>query len=145
MKSKLLFLCIEHCITCFKNHWSLLHLWINELLHVHECFIILSSKFVIKIFTSQDVNWWIGVVLWCFFLSAVWTLILTAPIHCRWSIGEQVMQCYISPNLFRWKTNSSTSWMAWVYVYFGVNCPFNEILIGDYFDIYLLAIWNSSS
>ncbi len=31
------------------------------------------------------------------FLSAVWTLILTAPIHCR---GEQVMQCYISQNLF---------------------------------------------
>ncbi len=24
-------------------------------------------------------------------LSAVWTLILTAPIHCRGSIGEQVM------------------------------------------------------
>ncbi len=25
------------------------------------------------------------------FLSAVWTLILTAPIHCRGSIGELVM------------------------------------------------------
>ncbi len=25
------------------------------------------------------------------FLSAVWTLILTAPIHCRASIGETVM------------------------------------------------------
>ncbi len=24
------------------------------------------------------------------FLSAVWTLILTAPIHCRWSFGDQV-------------------------------------------------------
>ncbi len=35
------------------------------------------------------------------FLSVVWTLILTAPIHCRWSIGEQVMECYISPNLMR--------------------------------------------
>ncbi len=33
------------------------------------------------------------------FLSAVWTLILTAPIHCRASISEQVMQCYISANL----------------------------------------------
>ncbi len=30
------------------------------------------------------------------FLSAVWTLILTAPIHRRGSSGEQVMQCYIS-------------------------------------------------
>ncbi len=27
------------------------------------------------------------------FLSAVWTLILMAPIHCRRSVGEQVMQC----------------------------------------------------
>ncbi len=41
------------------------------------------------------------------FLSAVWTLILTAPIHCRASIGEQVMQ-YISPNLMK----KQTSWMT---------------------------------
>ncbi len=47
------------------------------------------------------------------FLSAVWTLILTAPIHCRASIGEQVMLCYISPNLFWWRINSFTSRMAW--------------------------------
>uniref|UniRef100_A0A673JW67 Uncharacterized protein n=1 Tax=Sinocyclocheilus rhinocerous TaxID=307959 RepID=A0A673JW67_9TELE len=32
---------------------------------------------------------WITVM----FLSAVWTLILTAPIHCRGSIGEEVMEC----------------------------------------------------
>ncbi len=38
-----------------------------------------------------------------FFFSAVWTLILTAPIHCRGSIGEQMMWCYISPNLFWWR------------------------------------------
>ncbi len=31
---------------------------------------------------------WIIVI----FLSAVWTLILTAPIHCRGSIGEQVLR-----------------------------------------------------
>ncbi len=31
-------------------------------------------------------------VVWIImFLSAVWTLILMAPIHCRGSIGEQVM------------------------------------------------------
>ncbi len=49
---------------------------------------------------------WSGVdYLWMIvmFLSAVWTLILTAPIHCRGSTGEQVMECYISPNLFWWK------------------------------------------
>ncbi len=41
-----------------------------------------------QLFPSQDVNWWTGVV-WIIrdVLSAVWTLILTAPIH---SIDEQV-------------------------------------------------------
>ncbi len=39
--------------------------------------------------------------LWIIVISAVWTLILTAPIHCRGSIGEQVIQCYISPNLIK--------------------------------------------
>ncbi len=44
-----------------------------------------NVKFVsYKLFTSQDVNWWTGVVwIIVMFLSAVWTLILTAPIHCR--------------------------------------------------------------
>ncbi len=43
-------------------------------------------------FTSLDVNWWTGVVwIIVMFLSAVWTLILTAPIHCRRSTGEQVI------------------------------------------------------
>ncbi len=42
--------------------------------------------------SSQDINWWTGVVwIIVMFLSAVWTLILTAPIHCRASIAEQVM------------------------------------------------------
>ncbi len=49
-----------------------------------------------QFFTSQDVNWWTGVVwIIVMFLSAVWTLILTAPIHCRGSIAEQVMEWYI--------------------------------------------------
>ncbi len=35
------------------------------------------------------------------FLSAVWTLILTAPIHCRETIDTtEVTICYISPNLY---------------------------------------------
>ncbi len=51
-----------------------------------------------KLLTSQNVNRLLpsGVdYLWIIvmFLSAVWTLILTAPIHCRGSIGEQVMEC----------------------------------------------------
>ncbi len=48
-----------------------------------------------QLFTSHDVNWWTGVVWIIVFLSAVWTLILTAPIHCIGSIAEQVMSCYI--------------------------------------------------
>ncbi len=59
-----------------------------------------------QLFTSQDVNWWTRVVwIIVMFLSAVWTLNLTAPIHCRESIGEKVMQCYISPNLMKKQTH----------------------------------------
>ncbi len=68
-----------------------------------------------QLFTSQDINWWTGVVwiscglLW-FFLSAVWTLILTAPIHCRGSTGEQILQiCY---------NKEINPWMAWRWVHF---------------------------
>ncbi len=42
---------------------------------------------------------YLWIIVMC--LSAVWTLILTAPIHCRASIGEQVMEYYISPNLMK--------------------------------------------
>ncbi len=44
------------------------------------------------------------------FLSAVWTLILTAPIHCRASIGKKVMKCYISPNLMKKQTHLHLGW-----------------------------------
>ncbi len=47
---------------------------------------------------------------YCDVLSAVWTLILTAPSHCRASIGEQVMQCYISPNLMKKQTHLHLEW-----------------------------------
>ncbi len=53
-----------------------------------------DDEFIIntQLFTSQDVNWWTGAVwIIVMFLSAVWTLILTAPIHYRGSIAEQVM------------------------------------------------------
>ncbi len=51
------------------------------------------------------------------FLSAVWTLILTAPIHYRGTIGEKndgMLHFYKSDE----ETNSSTSWMAWGWVDF---------------------------
>ncbi len=53
---------------------------------------------------SQDDNWWTGPEwcgLWCVY--QLFGLILTAPIHCRGSSGEQVMKCLISPNLFWWR------------------------------------------
>ncbi len=49
-----------------------------------------NNKFKIIIMMELFINkkvMWIIVM----FLSAVWTLIVTAPIHCRGSIGEQVM------------------------------------------------------
>ncbi len=82
--------------------------------------------------SSQDVNWWTGLVwitcglLWCFYqlfgLSFWW--------HPFTSIGEKVMECYISPNLMK-KTNSSISWMVrgWAHFQqmfiFGWTIPLN--------------------
>ncbi len=67
---------------------------------------ILMDLFLTKrSFSSQDVNWWTGEVwIIVMFLSAVWTLTLTAPIHCRGAIGEQVMECYIYPVLMTKQT-----------------------------------------
>ncbi len=47
-----------------------------------------------KLVSSQEINWSGVDYLWIIvmFLSAVWTLILTAPIHCRASIVETLMQ-----------------------------------------------------
>ncbi len=70
-------------------------------------------------FTRCELMDWSGVdYLWIIvmFLSAVWTLILTAPIHCRGSTGEKVMQCYISPNLMKKQTH--LSWMSWGWAHF---------------------------
>ncbi len=52
--------------------------------------------------------YWSGVdYLWIIvmFLSAVCTFIHSAPIHCRESIDEQVILCYISPNLMKKHTD----------------------------------------
>ncbi len=67
-----------------------------------------------QLLVSQDVSYlWIIVM----FLSAVWTLILTAPIHCRGSIGEQMMQCYISPNLMKKQTHLHLGWAECEYIF----------------------------
>ncbi len=64
-----------------------------------------------QLLSSQDVNWWTGVVwIIVMFLSAVWTLILTAPIHCRASIAETLMQRHISTNLMKKQTHLHPGW-----------------------------------
>ncbi len=67
---------------------------------------------------------WSGVdYLWIIvmFLSAVWTLILTAPIHCRGSIAEQVMECYISPNLMKKQTHLHLGWPQGEHIFTSVS------------------------
>ncbi len=74
----------------------------NKLLDLRKDLFLTSTHLL----SSQDVNWWTGVVwIIVMFLSAVWALILTAPIHCTASIAETVMQCYISPNLMKKQTH----------------------------------------
>ncbi len=62
-----------------------------------QCIDLIMDLFLTntQLFTSQDVNWWTGVVwitcglLWYFHqLVGLCLDILTAPIHCRGSIGE---------------------------------------------------------
>ncbi len=85
--------------------WIMDHIWVKNILMLD----------LFKLLSSQDVNWWTGVVwitcglLWCF-LSAVWTLILTAPIHCRASIAETLMQWHISTNLMKKQTHRNLGW-----------------------------------
>ncbi len=68
---------------------------------------------------------------WKKLLSAVrWavciiSLILTAPIHCRGSVGEKVMQCWISPTLFQWRNKRILDWPESIFsahFRFWVNC-----------------------
>ncbi len=48
-----------------------------------------------QIFTLQDVNCWTGVAwIIVMLLSAAWTLILMAPIHCRSSIGDVMLNVF---------------------------------------------------
>ncbi len=88
---------------------------------------------------------WSGVdYLWIIvmFLSAVWTLILTAPIHCRGSIAETVMRCYISPNLFPWKVNSEF-WFMSISVCGNVFlCIFMSVCENALYKYIILWVWD---
>ncbi len=76
----------------------------------------LMMDLFLEFLASQD--WWTGVVwiicglLICFYQQ--FGLILTAPIHCRGSIGERMLYLSKSDK----ETNSSTSWMDWGWAHF---------------------------
>ncbi len=96
-----------HWRKCYYGLWT--HILARsdglKIKHLNDGFV--SYKNAAFHFTRWWLMVWSGVdYLWIIvmFLSAVWTLILTAPIHCRASIGEQVMKHYISPNLFWWRS-----------------------------------------
>ncbi len=60
---------------------------------------------------------WCGLLV--MFLSAVWTLILTAPIHCRGSTAEQVIMLHFSKSvLMKKQTHLHLGW------------PFSAIVFG---------------
>ncbi len=71
-----------------------------KLKHLNDGFVSYKHSFY---FTRHQLMDWSCVdCLWIIvlFLSTVWTLTLTAPIHTRGYFAEQMMQCGISPNLF---------------------------------------------
>ncbi len=52
------------------------------------------------------------------FLSAVWTLILTAPIHCRASIAEQVEMLHFSRSVrMKKQTHLHLGWSEGEYIF----------------------------
>jgi len=75
-----------------KQWFKVQNVWMMDLLS-YRC-----SSCLLQMLT--DGLEWCG-LLWCFYQ----TLILTAPIHCRASIAETPMQCYISPNLMKKQTH----------------------------------------
>ncbi len=92
--------------------------------------VLLLIILAMQLLSSPDVNWWTGVVwIIVMFLSAVWTLILTAPIHCRASIAETLMQRHISTNLMKKQTHPDLAWPEDEHIYssfyFWVKYSFN--------------------
>ncbi len=76
---------------CMKHYYGLWTPYFSQ----KQCIDLIMDLFLTntQLFTSQDVNWWTGVVwitcglLWCFYqLVGLCLDILTAPIHCRGSI-----------------------------------------------------------
>ncbi len=67
-------------------------------------------------FSLQDVNWWTGVVwIIVMFLSAVWNIILTAPIHCRGSTGDVILHFSKSVSMKK-QTHLHLEWVEGEYI-----------------------------
>ncbi len=103
--------------------WTLDQKWGFELTNYYIKVLFLTN---IQLFTLEDVNWWTGVVwIIVMFLSAVCTLILTAPIHFRASIGElmqsDAMQNFSRSVLMKKQTHLHLEW------------PVSEYIFGIYF------------
>ncbi len=62
----------------------------KAILWIEDSYFNEKQVFEVKIIFSLQKMLTDGLEL-CGVLSAVWTLILTAPIHCRGAIGEQLM------------------------------------------------------
>ncbi len=122
-------ICLEIFWTVFSGVWSVhisLLIQTKQLFHWRKQYYgynlylwfevkntLMMDLFLInmQLFISQDINWWTGVVwIIVIFLSAVWTLILTAPIHCRWSIGEQEMLNFYKSVLMKKQTHLHLGW-----------------------------------
>ncbi len=82
---------------------------------------------------------WIIVMFW----SSVWTLILTAPIHCRASTAEQVMEGCISPNLKQQQTHLRWPETVWLNYSFKRISPkeWKLSLFTDWFMYHILFLW----
>ncbi len=103
----------------------------------------------IQLFTSPDINWWTR-VSWIIvmFLSAVWTLILTAPIHIHCWASDANLHFSKSDE----ETNSSTSCMPWEWAHFQLIFIFGRTFLlivkqfrcensKDYSSIYTFFLW----
>ncbi len=81
----------------WRFHWRKCYVWTRilsgsnglKLKHINDVFVYYkNSSFSLHKMLIDGLEWcWLVVE----YYIAVWTLILTAPIHCRGSIGEQVM------------------------------------------------------
>ncbi len=107
------YICLEPFLLVMVQDLFIFLFWFRRLFHWRsESSYGLNDGFVTT--NTQDVIVETGMVritcglLWCFF-QAVWTLMLTAPIHCKGSIAEQVMQNF-SKCVSDGETNSSKSW-----------------------------------